>query len=58
MIKGRRRLGFAAEAAESRGIAGNVFGKEFQCDKAVQARVFSFVNHAHPATAEFFNHPE
>jgi hypothetical protein len=48
-----RRLRFALKTGEGLGVAGNVFGKKFKSDEAVQARVLRFVNHAHPATAEF-----
>ena len=57
MIERGRRLRLAAEAGESGGVAGNVFGKELQGNKAMQARVFSLVNHAHPATTELLDHP-
>ena len=57
MIQGGRRLSLAPEAAESCGIARDIFRKELQRDKAVEARVFGLVNHAHPATTELFYHP-
>ena len=50
-------LGLAPEAAERRGVAGDIFGKEFQGNKTVEAGVFGFVNHTHPATAELLDHP-
>ena len=56
MIQGRCRLSLAAKSAERGGIADYILGKELEGDEAVQARVFSLVNHAHPATTEFLDH--
>ena len=36
-------------------VAGNLFGQEFEGDEAMQARVFRFVDHAHPAAAELLD---
>jgi hypothetical protein len=55
MIQGRCRLCFALEAAEGLRIFGHIFWKELQRDEAVQARVFSFVDYAHPSAAQHFN---
>ena len=55
MVQGGSRLGFALEAAEGLRIFGDVIGQKLQRDEAVQSGVFSFVDHAHPATAEFLN---
>ena len=54
MIEGGGGVRFAAETLERLAIFGHFFGKEFQGDGAVQAGVFGFVDHAHAATAEFF----
>jgi hypothetical protein len=52
MVQGRSRLRLTLKTAEGLTIFGNVFRKELQRHEAVQARVFSFVDNAHPATAE------
>jgi hypothetical protein len=55
MVERGRRLRFALKTDEGLGVAGNVFGKKFKSDEAVQARVLRFVNHVHAATAEFLD---
>ena len=57
MVQGGRCLGLSPEASEGGRVAGDVFRKKLQSDKTMQAGVFSFVNHAHPATAELLDHP-
>ncbi len=47
-------MGLALETGENLRIAGDVVGKEFECDKTMQAGVFGFVNDAHAAAAESF----
>ncbi len=47
--------GFAAKAFESLRILRNVFGEEFERDKATEGGVFGLVNNAHPAAAQFFD---
>ena len=54
MIERGRGFGFATEAFEGLGIVGDVVGKEFQGNEAVEARVFGFINYAHSAATEFF----
>ena len=36
-------------------VAGNIFWQELEGDEATQPRVFSFIDHAHPAAAELFD---
>ncbi len=52
MIESGGRAGFAPEAFESLRVVGKLVGKELQGDEASELRVFSFVNHAHPAAAQ------
>ena len=54
MVQRRGGAGFAAKAFERLGIASEVVRKEFEGDVAAEADVFGFINHAHSATAEFF----
>jgi hypothetical protein len=49
MVQRRGCLGFTAEAGERLPVMGNVLGKEFEGDEAMQTGVFSFVHHAHAA---------
>ena len=53
MIEGRSSLSFSFETVQSLRVFGDVIGQELQGDKAAQLEVFSFVDHAHPATAKF-----
>ena len=46
---------FAAEAFERLRVFGQFIGEEFQRDEAAEVGVLSLVNHAHAATAEFFD---
>jgi hypothetical protein len=34
---------------------GNILGQEFQRDKALESDILSFVDNAHPTTAQFFH---
>ena len=54
VIEGGSGAGFAMEALDGLGIIGNVVGEEFEGDVAAEAGVLGFVDHAHPAAAEFF----
>src|SRR5262245_54242448 len=54
MIEGGGGASFAAKALERLRVACQVIGQEFQCDRAIQARVERFVDHSHSAGAEFF----
>ena len=55
MIQCGGSASFAAETFQSLRIAGKVFGKKLECDKATKLRVFGLVHHAHPAAAELFD---
>src|ERR1700690_2395310 len=48
-------LCLALEAGHRLRILGNFFRQELDRDKSVQARVFSLVDHAHPAAAQLFD---
>jgi hypothetical protein len=48
-------LGFALEARQGLRITRHVVWKKLQGDEAMQPGVLGFVDHAHPAAAEFFN---
>ena len=52
MIQGRRRAGFAPEAFQGLRVVREFVGKKFQGNETPELGVFSFVNHAHPATAQ------
>jgi len=47
--------GLAFEAFERLGIVGEIVWEKFEGDEAAEARVFGFIDHAHAATAEFFD---
>ena len=44
--------GFAFEPCDAIGISDEMFGKDFQRDRAMQLAVERFVHFAHPARAE------
>ena len=46
---------FTFEAFERLWVVGEIVGEKFEGDEAAEARVFGFVDHAHSATAEFFD---
>ena len=46
-------FGFAAKTFEGDGILRGFLREEFQCDGAVETRVFRFIDNAHPSAAEF-----
>ncbi len=48
-------LGFALEAGQGLGVAGNFLRQKLECYKTVKPRVFGFVDHAHTATAQPFD---
>jgi hypothetical protein len=54
VIQSRGSARFALEAFEGLVVAGNIVGQELQCHTAAEAEVFSFIDHTHPATTEFF----
>ena len=53
MIQGGGCLGFAAESFECLRVLRYLVWQEFQCDEAVEAYVFGFVDHTHSTAAEF-----
>ncbi len=53
VIQRRSGLGFALEAGQGLRVFGDFIGQEFQGNKAMQLHVFGFIDHAHPAAAEF-----
>ena len=55
MVQRRSRLRLTLKAAESLGVLGHFVGQELECDKTMQARVFRFVNHTHPAAAQLLD---
>ena len=48
MVEGGGGFGFAAKAAERLGIFGQIVGKKFQSDEAVESGVLSFVDDPMP----------
>src|SRR5580692_10045327 len=56
MVQRGSGTGFAAEAVQGLRVLGNVVRKEFQSDEAPKIGVLGFVNHTHPAAAEFLGH--
>ena len=55
VVQCRCRLGFTLEAGKSLWVSGNTSGRNLRATKRSQAGVLRFVNHAHTATAKFFN---
>ena len=55
VIQSRSGFRFAAETFERLTIARDVIGKELKCHETVQAGVLSFVDHTHPAAAQFLD---
>jgi hypothetical protein len=55
VVQSRRRLCLALKTAQPLRIASQILRKKLQSDKAVQARILGFVNHAHTAAAKFFD---
>ena len=58
VIEGGGGLRFALETGERLRIGGDVFGEEFECDEAMEAGVFGFVDDAHAAATEFVGDDE
>src|ERR1700676_2352492 len=54
MIESGSGVGFTAKTLEHGWITGEIFRKEFDGNKTLQASVFGLVNNAHAATAESF----
>ena len=57
MIQGRSSAGFAPKPLQHRQLAGDLVRQKFERHKAPEAGVLSLVDHPHPATADFFEHP-
>ena len=55
MVESGRGAGLAAETFEGLRVLGKILGQEFEGDEAAEFGVFRLVNHAHAATAEFFD---
>jgi len=51
-----RSLRLTLKPGQSLRVSGDLVGMEFECDKAVQARVFGLVNHSHSAAAQLLDH--
>src|SRR6185436_18727395 len=52
MVERRGGPGFTLKAAQGLGITRQIAGDELERHRTVQARIFGFVHHAHPAAAE------
>ena len=50
-----RGLSFALKAGECLRVTANFIRQELEGDEAVQPRVLSLIDHAHPATAELLD---
>ena len=46
---------FPLKTGESLRVLGYIIRKEFECDKAIELYVLSFVNDAHPSAAQFLD---
>jgi len=57
MIQRRGGPGFAAEPFEGLRVASDVLRKKFQRNETAELGVFRFVDDAHAAATEFFDHP-
>src|SRR6266480_2485606 len=55
MIQSRRRFGFAPKSLQRLAVSGQVFRKELESNKPVEASIFSLVDHTHPASAKPFH---
>ena len=56
MVERGGGLGFALKTLERLMIARQFVGQKFQRDETVQLGVFGFVDHAHSAAAQLFEH--
>src|SRR5260370_35273449 len=52
MVQRRGRARLAVKTAERLRVFGEFFGKKLQGNMSAELQVFSFVNHAHAATAD------
>ena len=55
MVQRGRGLGFALKTSECLRVAGNFLGQELEGNEAMQPRVLSLVDHAHPAATELLD---
>src|ERR1700678_896100 len=55
MVQRRCGFGFELKAGERLWIMSNLFGQELERAEAMQPRVLSLINHAHPAAAKFLD---
>ena len=55
VIQGGSGLGFDLKTGEGMGTAGDLFRQELEGDETVKARVFGFVDDAHPSATELFD---
>ena len=53
MVQQGSGAGLALEALHGLAVAGEIVGEKLYGDVAAQAGVFGFVDHAHPAAAQF-----
>ena len=51
MIESRGCLGFSLEASQSLGVVGDIIGKKFESDKAMEGNVLRFIDNTHSAAA-------
>jgi hypothetical protein len=50
-----RGTSFSAKTLQRLRVLRDIFGKKLKCDKTPEGSVLSFIDHAHPATAELFD---
>jgi hypothetical protein len=55
MVQRGGSLSFAFKTGQRMRVARNLIGQEFERNKTMKARVFRFVDHAHPAAADFLD---
>ena len=55
VIQGGSGASLALKTTQGLRIAGEGIRQEFERDKAVQARIFGFIDHAHPSSAQLFD---
>src|SRR5712692_9411835 len=55
MIQGRGGFGFATESAQGLRVPGNIVRQKLQSDKAIQAGVLCFVDHAHASATKLLD---
>jgi hypothetical protein len=55
MVQCRCSSSVPSEALQGLRVFGEIFGKEFQCDKTAEFRVLGLVNNSHAAATEFLH---